>query len=156
MMGIRGWCGRNRVTERRKHRETRRMRWDGGGNSCYEKEVVRHVTMSDDLAWGYWQGVTGRCVGSWDEIRIVYRSLRYGSWVADKLCIKRVLLARDGFHIFSLYSFSCIAKEITTFKQLRIVCNLDFRDINFERPLSYFRYHISVTNITFTWHCPLH
>jgi len=55
-------------------------------------------------------------VRSWDEIRMVHRSMRNGSRVADELYIKRGLLALEGFLFISLYSFSCIAKQVTTFK----------------------------------------
>ena len=44
-----------------------------------------------------------------------------GSEVADGLYIKRVLLALEDFLFFSLYSFSCIAKQVTTLKQLRLL-----------------------------------
>ena len=66
------------------------------------------------------------CVRSWDGIRIVHRSMGIGSRVADALYIKRVLLALDDFLFFSLYSFSCIAKQVTTLKQLRLFSCLDF------------------------------
>jgi hypothetical protein len=66
----------------------RRIMWRG----CVDKEVRE---------W---------CVRSWDEIRMVHRNIRKGSRVADQLYIKRVLLASEDFHFFSLYSFSCIAK----------------------------------------------
>jgi len=74
----------------------RRLMWRG----CIDKE----------LSW--W------CVKSWDKIRMVHRSIRIGSWMADKLYIKRVLLVLEDFLFFSLYSFSCIAKQVTTLKQL--------------------------------------
>jgi hypothetical protein len=51
---------------------------------------------------------------------MVHWSMRYGSKVADKLYIKRVLLVLEDFLFFSLYSFSCIAKQVTTLKQLRL------------------------------------
>jgi len=41
-------------------------------------------------------------VRSYDEIRMVHQSMRNGSWVADGLYIKRVLLALEDF--FSLLS----------------------------------------------------
>jgi len=44
--------------------------------------------------------------------------MRDGLRVADKLCIKRVLFALEDFLFYSLYSFSCIAKQVTTFKLL--------------------------------------
>jgi hypothetical protein len=52
--------------------------------------------------------------------------------VADGLYIKRVLLALEGFLFFSVYSFSCIAKQVMTLKQLRLLSYLDFLDTNFE------------------------
>ena len=42
---------------------------------------------------------------------MVHRSMRNGLRVADELYIKRVLMALEGFLFFSLYSFSCIAKQ---------------------------------------------
>jgi hypothetical protein len=57
------------------------------------------------------------CVGSWDEIQMVHWSMRNGSRVADELYIKRVLLALEDFLFFSLYTFSCIAKQVMTLKQ---------------------------------------
>jgi len=50
---------------------------------------------------------------------MVHRSMRDGSRVADELYIKRVLMALQDFLFFSLYSFSCIAKQVTTLKQFR-------------------------------------
>jgi hypothetical protein len=58
------------------------------------------------------------CVRSWDKIRMVHQSMRNDSRVADELYIKRVLLVLEDFLFFSLYSFSCIAKQVTTLKQL--------------------------------------
>jgi len=66
------------------------------------------------------------CVTSWVEIRMVHRSMRNGSRVADELYIKRVLLALEDFLFFSLYSFSCIAKQVTTLKQFRLLSCPDF------------------------------
>jgi hypothetical protein len=56
------------------------------------------------------------CVRTWDEIRMVHRSMRNCPKVADELYIKRVLLALEDFLFFSLYWFSCIAKQITTLR----------------------------------------
>jgi hypothetical protein len=78
---------------------------------------------------------------------MVHQCMRNGSQVADKLYIKRVLLALEDFLFFSLYSFSCIAKQVTTLKQLRYLSyfelletNLEpfvlFSDITFELPIS--------------------
>jgi len=47
---------------------------------------------------------------------MVHRSMRDGSREADELYIKRVLLALENFLFFSLYSFSCIAKQATALK----------------------------------------
>jgi hypothetical protein len=78
-------------------------------------EVLRHRAV--------WCGCIGKelwwwSVRSWDEIRMVYWSMRNGSKVADELCIKGALAVRDDFLFFSLYSFSCIAKQVMTLKQL--------------------------------------
>jgi len=112
----------------------RRMIWRG----CIDKE----------LSW--W------CVRSWDEIRMVHRSMGNDLRVADELYIKRVLLVLEDFLSFSLYSFSCIAKQVTTLEQLRLLSCLDFLDTNFEHLLSCLRYHIHVFNITYVRPHPLH
>jgi len=49
---------------------------------------------------------------------MVHRSMRNGSMMADELYIKRLLWALDDFLFFSLYSFSCIVKQVMTLKQL--------------------------------------
>jgi hypothetical protein len=51
---------------------------------------------------------------------MVHRSIRNDSRMADELYTKRVLLVLEDFHFFSLYSFSCIAKQVATLKQLRL------------------------------------
>jgi hypothetical protein len=76
-------------------------------------EVLRRRTM--------WRGCTDKglrwwCVRSWVEIRRVHRSMRNGSMVMDELYIKKGLSALEDFLFFSLYSFSCIAKQVTTLK----------------------------------------
>ena len=63
---------------------------------------------------------------------MVHRSMRNGSMVVDGLYIKRVLLALEDFLFFSLYSFSCISKQVTTLKQLRLLSCLDFLETNLE------------------------
>jgi len=63
---------------------------------------------------------------------MVHQSMRNGSKVADELYIKRVLLALEDFLFFSLYSFSCIAKQVTTLKQLRLLSCLDSLETNLE------------------------
>jgi len=52
---------------------------------------------------------------------MVHRSMGNDSRVADELYIKRVLMVLEDFLFFSLYSFSCIAKQVTTLKQLRLL-----------------------------------
>ena len=42
---------------------------------------------------------------------MVHRSMGNDSKVADEVYIKRGCLVSDGFLFFSLYSFSCIAKQ---------------------------------------------
>jgi len=56
---------------------------------------------------------------------MVHRSMGNDSRVADELYIKRVLLALGDFLFFSRYLFSCIAKQATTLKQLRLLSCLD-------------------------------
>jgi len=58
--------------------------------------------------------------------------MRNGSRVADGLYIKRVLSVLEDFLFFSLYSFSCIAKQVTTLKQLRLLSCLDSLETNIE------------------------
>jgi hypothetical protein len=63
---------------------------------------------------------------------MVHRSMRNDSRVVDELYIKRVLLALEDSLLFSLYSFSCIAKQVTTLKQLRLLSCLNFLETNLE------------------------
>jgi hypothetical protein len=63
---------------------------------------------------------------------MVHRSMGNDSRVADELYIKRVLLALEDFLFFSLYSFSCIAKQVTTLKQFRLLSCVDFLNTNLE------------------------
>jgi len=79
---------------------------------------------------------------------MVHLSMRNGSRVTDELYINRVLLVLEDFLFFSLYLFSCIANQVTTLKQLRLLAYFDCRDMKCEYLLSCFRYHILVTNIT--------
>jgi len=80
---------------------------------------------------------------------MVHRSMKNDSRVADELYIKRVLMALEDFLFFSLYSFSCIAKQVTTLKQLRLLSSLDFPRNESRAFCLVFRYHICVTNITY-------
>jgi hypothetical protein len=63
---------------------------------------------------------------------MVHQSMRNGSRVADELHIKRVLLVLEDFLFTSLYSFSCIAKQVTTVKQLQLKSCLEFLETNLE------------------------
>ena len=63
---------------------------------------------------------------------MIHRSTRNDSRVADELYLKSVLLALEYSHFFSLYSFFCMAKEVMTLKQLRLVSCFDSLDTNFE------------------------
>jgi len=65
---------------------------------------------------------------------MVHRSMRNDSRVADELYIKRVLMVLEDFLLFSLYSFSCIAKQVTTLKQLRLLSCLDLLETNIRAP----------------------
>jgi len=73
---------------------------------------------------------------------MVHRSMRNGSRMADELYIKRVLMALEDFLFFSLYSFSCRAKQVATLKQLRLLsclvlsCLVLFFDITLLLPIS--------------------
>ena len=49
---------------------------------------------------------------------MVHRSMKNGSRVAYELYIKRVLIVLEDFLFFSLYSFSCIASNSTTLKNI--------------------------------------
>jgi hypothetical protein len=80
--------------------------------------------------------------------------MRNDSMVADGLYIKRVLLALGDFLFFSLYSFSCIAKQVTTLKQFRLMSCLDSLETNLEflAPLLIhycYQYHLrSIPSVT--------
>jgi hypothetical protein len=82
---------------------------------------------------------------------MVHRSMEDDSRVADELYIKRVLLVLEDFLFFYLYWFSCIVKQVTTLKQLRILSCLDFLEMNLESlaPLSVlhycYQYHLRPT-----------
>jgi len=67
---------------------------------------------------------------------MVHQSMRNDSRVADQLYLETVLLVLEDFLFFSLYSFGCIARQVTTWKQLRLLSCLDFLDTNFEHSLS--------------------
>jgi len=58
--------------------------------------------------------------------------MRNGSKVADELYIQRVLLVLEDFLFFSHCSFSCIAKQVATLKQLRLLSCLDLLETNLE------------------------
>jgi hypothetical protein len=87
--------------------------------------------------WTMWRGCTDKkfrkwCERSWDKFRTVHWSMGNGSRMTEELYIKRVLLALEDFLFFSLYSFSCIAKQVTTLKQFRHLSCLDFLETNHE------------------------
>jgi len=63
---------------------------------------------------------------------MVNRTMRIDSRVADEVYIKRGYLALEDVLLFSLYLFSCIAKHVTTLKQLRLLSCLGSLDMNFE------------------------
>jgi hypothetical protein len=63
---------------------------------------------------------------------MVHRSIGNDSRMANELYIKRVLLALEDFLFFSLYSFSCIAKQVTTLKQHRLLSCLDLFETNLD------------------------
>jgi hypothetical protein len=62
---------------------------------------------------------------------MVHQSMRNGSRVADELYINRVFLVLEDFLFFSLYLFSCRAKQVPSFNQLRLLSCLDSLDTNF-------------------------
>jgi len=66
---------------------------------------------------------------------MVHRSMQNSSRVADKLYIKRVLPVLEDFLLFSFYWFSCITKQVTTLKQLRLLSWVDFLNTNFDHLL---------------------
>jgi len=59
---------------------------------------------------------------------MVHHSIGNNSRVADTLYLKRGCLVLEDFHFFSLYSFNCIAKKVTTLKQLRLLSCLNYQD----------------------------
>jgi len=72
---------------------------------------------------------------------MVHRGMRNGSRVADELYIKRVLMVLEDFLFFSLYLFSCIAEQVTTLKQLRLLSCLVLLSV-----LHYcYQYHLRLT-----------
>jgi hypothetical protein len=68
--------------------------------------------------------------------------MRNGSRVADEVYIQRVLLVLQGFLFFSLYSFSCIAKQVMTLKKFLLFSCLEFLETDLE-PL------VLISDITF-------
>jgi len=92
---------------------------------------------------------------------MLHQSMRNDSMVADKLYIKRVLLALEDLFFFSLYSFCCRAKQGTTLKQFRLLSclnslemNIDplvlFCDITFLLPISFTTDHTRNTRTSLT------
>jgi len=69
---------------------------------------------------------------------MVHRRMRNDLRVADKLYIQRVLLVLEDFLFISPYSFSCIARQVTTLKERRLFSGLDFVETNIEPHLSRF------------------
>jgi len=63
---------------------------------------------------------------------MVHRSMRNVSSMPYELYFTRVLLELEDFLFFSLYSFSCIAKQVTTLKQLLLLPCLDSLETNIE------------------------
>jgi hypothetical protein len=63
---------------------------------------------------------------------MVHQRMKNDSRVAAELYIKRVLLALEDSLFFSLYAFSCIAKQVMTLKQLQLLSCLDFLEMNLE------------------------
>jgi len=82
---------------------------------------------------------------------MVHRSRRNGSRVAEELYIKRVLLALEDFLFFSLYSFSCIAKQATTLEQHRLLSCSDSRDTNFKCLF----FSITISHFSYEYHLRL-
>jgi len=67
--------------------------------------------------WMRWRGGVDKelcwwCVKSWEDIRMVHRSMRNDSRVADEVYITRCCLVLEDCLFFSLCSFSCIAKQV--------------------------------------------
>jgi len=75
------------------------------------RRVMWHGFVDKEWCW--------RCVRSQVDIWMVHRGMRNCSMVVDKLYIKKGCCMLDDFLFFSLYKFSCIAKQVTTLKQLR-------------------------------------
>jgi len=114
-------------------------------------EVLRH--------WVIWHGCVVKelcwwCVRSQLDIRMVHQVMRNGSMVVDRLYIKRGCCMLGDFLLLSHYSFSCIAKQVTTLKQVWF-CIVLTHSIQTLSALFQLRYHIIVTNITYTRTCPL-
>jgi len=69
-----------------------------------------HAIVDKELCW--WG------VRSLLDIQMVHRGMRDSSMVVYTVYIKRGCCMLEDFLFFSLYSFSCIAKEVMTLKQL--------------------------------------
>lgn len=104
---------------------TQRALRDGGGiTKYYTKSTERlrrrrmcHRCRDNQLCW--W------CVRSWDDIGMLHRNMRNDSGVVDEQYINSGLLALEHFLVFPLYSISCIAKQVTNMKRLRLMTYYD-------------------------------
>jgi hypothetical protein len=96
---------------------------------------------SGEVAWLLQYELCGGCVRSLDEIRIVLWGMRNGSRVAAELYINRMLFVLEDFLFLFLYSFTCIAKQVTTLKQLRLLSCPDLREMSIEHPVLFLMSH---------------
>jgi hypothetical protein len=149
------WVKWNCITDRWRYCEMRRNWQNGGRIMQCDKEVRWGVAMLDDVVLLYCSELCWGCIRSWGKIQIIQRSMMNDLRVADEVYIKKGCLVWEEFLFFSLYSFSCMAKQVTTLKQLRLLSNIDPFDPNLKYCLSHFRNHICVTNINNAQTCPL-
>jgi len=124
---------------------------DGGGNNCYDGEVVWGVATSDAAAWLYWYWSSVWRVRSLLAIGMVHRNIRNGSKVADTVYIKTGCLVLEDFLLFSLYFISCMVKQTRLWRRLESCADLTFSIRTFSRLAAIttlypcYRYHLRPT-----------
>jgi len=108
-----------------------------------------------DRELGWW------CVRPWRKIVMVHRSMGNGLRVTDEPYIWRGCLTLEDFLFFSLGSFSCVTKQVTTLKQLRLLPCPDFVEMKFEPfclgPISpdCYQHHLRQIPLDIDMTCPI-
>ena len=116
---------------------------------CYDQDMGWGVATLDDVVVLWWWELYWCCVRSWGKIQMVHWNMENGSRVGDKLYIKRCCLLLEDFLFFSLYSWSGIAKQVTTLKQVQLLFLPASRETNIE-PVALF------SVITFCYQSHIH